>query len=57
MYKSPCLQKEECEERLHCLMRYLYNNLFLWIVKQINNLIYKSGDYKFLGNILYVLIF
>lgn len=53
IYQTPCLQKEECEERLHCLMRFLYVSLFRWIVKKINETIYNDGDYKTLGKFQY----
>ncbi|XP_022905127.2 unconventional myosin-XIX-like [Onthophagus taurus] len=50
IYTSLCSNKEECYERRNCLMRYLYNNLFLWLIDRVNEQIYyPENDYKLLG--------
>lgn len=50
IYFSPCLNKNECEDRRNCMMRFLYEKLFLWLVGKINETIYKEGIENFLGN-------
>lgn len=49
LYTSPCINKEECKERRNCLMRFLYNNLFLWLVERINEQIYAPESHKLIG--------
>ncbi|CAH0563737.1 unnamed protein product [Brassicogethes aeneus] len=34
---SNCVTLEECEERKNTIMRFLYDGLFNWIVKKIND--------------------
>lgn len=56
VYFSPCLNKSECEDRRNCMMRFLYEKLFLWLVRRINDTICKEGIENFLGNCFYLLL-
>lgn len=42
IYKVVCATKTECESRRDVLMRYLYEKLFIWIVKTVNKTISKT---------------
>lgn len=51
IYRTPCMNLDECEERKNCIMRLLYENLFLWLVREINKRVKcaKVTDYQLLG--------
>lgn len=49
VYTSPCLNKAECDNRRNCMMRFLYEKLFLWLVKAINKTINRHTGDCFLG--------
>ncbi|XP_069703097.1 unconventional myosin-XIX-like isoform X2 [Periplaneta americana] len=50
VYWKPAGNVEECNTRRDCLMRFLYERLFRWIVSTINaNIKVENGNFKELG--------